>query len=82
LITLFPYTTLFRSRSICCSAPPGAAQGVAIANDKCVRDLRISREWVREDFQMEGIHVYVRPLPDDPPPKRARKRKTRAEVER
>jgi Holliday junction resolvase RusA-like endonuclease len=52
-----------------------AAQGVAIANDKCVRDLRISRQWVREDWQSEGIHLYVRPLPDDPPPKRARKRK-------
>jgi len=58
----------------CAKAILDAAQPSLFLNDKCVRALHVWRRWADETHP-EGFELTVNPLPDDPRPKRARKRK-------
>jgi hypothetical protein len=58
----------------CAKSILDAAQGVLMANDKCVRSLYIEREWATADAP-EGLTVTVTSSPSEPPPHKPRKRK-------
>ena len=64
----------------CAKAILDAAQGIAFANDKCVRSLYIEREWATRE-RPEGITIEVRSLPHEPPPKRATRKRAAAREE-
>ena len=64
----------------CAKAILDAAQGLAFANDKCVRSLYIEREWATRE-RPEGITIEVRSLPHEPPPKRATRKRAAARDE-
>lgn len=58
----------------CAKAILDAANGVLFRDDKSVRIMCVERGWATED-EPEGLWIAVATLPDDPRPKRARKRK-------
>ena len=61
----------------CAKAILDAAQGVLMANDKCVRSLYIEREWATAE-RPEGITVTVTSSPMEPRPKKPRAKTRRA----
>lgn len=65
----------------CAKAILDAAQGVLMANDKCVRSLYIEREWATAE-RPEGITVTVTSSPMEPRPKRAKIKRAAAREER
>ena len=65
----------------CAKAILDAAQGVLMANDKCVRSLYIEREWATAE-RPEGITVTVTSSPMEPRPKKPRVKRAAAREER
>lgn len=65
----------------CAKAILDAAQGVLMANDKCVRSLYIEREWATAE-RPEGITVTVTSSPMEPWPKRAKIKRAAAREEK
>ena len=65
----------------CAKAILDAAQGVLMANDKCVRSLYIEREWATAE-RPEGITVTVTSSPMEPRPKRAKIKRAAAREEK
>ena len=53
----------------CAKAILDAAQGVLMANDKCVRSLYIEREWATAESP-EGVRVTVTSSPSEPRPRK------------
>ena len=65
----------------CAKAILDAAQGVLMANDKCVRSLYIEREWATAE-RPEGITVTVTSSPMEPRPKKPRVKRAAAREEK
>ena len=65
----------------CAKAILDAAQGVLMANDKCVRSLYIEREWATAE-RPEGITVTVTSSPMEPRPKKPKVKRAAAREEK